>query len=129
VIEARLTPCQPWTGKVRPNGYGRTGTGEYAHRAAVGAKAGEVVRHLCDNQLCVNPQHLRKGTQKQNLMDMRFKSRAVVNGRKLTEADVREARELYAKGGTPYIELAARYGVARSVIQDAVKHKTWKHVE
>lgn len=69
------------------------------------------------------------GTQKQNLMDMRFKGRAVVSGRKLTEDDVREARELYAKGGTSYIKLAERYGVAQSVIQDAVKHKTWEHVE
>ena len=31
--------------------------------------AGMVVMHLCDNPPCVNPSHLKPGTQKQNVWD------------------------------------------------------------
>ena len=34
-----------------------------------------VVMHLCDTPLCVNPEHLRLGTQKDNLQDMYSKRR------------------------------------------------------
>jgi len=32
-----------------------------------------VVRHLCNNRLCIHPDHLRVGTQAQNLYDQRLK--------------------------------------------------------
>lgn len=31
-----------------------------------------VVRHLCDNRMCISPAHLKIGTQAQNLMDQRI---------------------------------------------------------
>lgn len=46
-----------------------------AHRAAWESAhnqkipKGYVVRHMCDVTLCVNPDHLRIGTQSQNMMD------------------------------------------------------------
>lgn len=32
-----------------------------------------VVRHLCNNRACINPEHLAVGTQAQNLFDQRQK--------------------------------------------------------
>ena len=31
-----------------------------------------VVRHLCNNRLCIHPEHLKVGTQAQNLRDQRL---------------------------------------------------------
>ena len=34
-------------------------------------RKGEVVRHLCNNRACINPEHLKVGSQRQNLNDQR----------------------------------------------------------
>jgi hypothetical protein len=31
---------------------------------------GKVVRHTCDNPSCINPEHLKLGSQPQNIQDM-----------------------------------------------------------
>lgn len=37
---------------------------------------GVVVMHICDNPLCINPLHLKEGTNGENMEDMRLKGRA-----------------------------------------------------
>lgn len=68
--------CWLWTGCIMKNGYGRfgvrTGDVRQAHRYALEIfgqppKADQVVLHLCNVKSCVNPSHLRAGTQKQNI--------------------------------------------------------------
>lgn len=73
--------CWLWLGYVKNSGYGslslreegRTVT-KTAHRWAYLLFRGElkdsdVVRHSCDNKICVNPDHLLVGDQKQNISD------------------------------------------------------------
>lgn len=75
--------CWLWTGVTGNSGYGHIGVGsmrdgsrtmQSAHRASYEAHKGKIppgllVRHQCDNKLCVNPGHLILGTQTENILD------------------------------------------------------------
>lgn len=79
------TPCWVWLGATNANGYGRMNfryksgprKGKHyqmlAHRAAVHHMTTRritprmVVLHLCNNPSCVNPAHLKGGTQRRNV--------------------------------------------------------------
>lgn len=87
VTRPELGPCWEWDGKRNDNGYGivnavRQGyDGARAHRVmyelTFGAvEPGIVVRHECDNPPCVNPEHLRVGSQWQNTDDMATRQRS-----------------------------------------------------
>lgn len=80
---SRTDGCWPWTGRVDRYGYGMLqygGRHRTAHRVAyeltfgVPEKVG-VIRHLCHNPLCCNPDHLKWGTQAENMADSRLAGR------------------------------------------------------
>lgn len=76
--------CWIWTGGMKDDRYGSfyiAGQCVRAHRFSVeyfhGIKIpdGHVIIHECDNTLCVNPNHLRSGTQSENILDCVSKGR------------------------------------------------------
>lgn len=78
------TGCWEWQKQKNRLGYGQfstpPGTTKYAHRwAHLRFKGpippGHVVMHLCDNPPCVNPDHLKAATQKENMQDCLKKGR------------------------------------------------------
>lgn len=81
------TGCWIWLGVRDRAGYGRVAVIERGHsvaklahresyKAFVGPiTAGVPLLHACDTPACVNPAHLRIGTQQENLADMRSKGR------------------------------------------------------
>lgn len=91
--------CWLWKGHVNTYGYGAikfppNAEGKrkqlLAHRIAyVQMKApllaGEDILHACDTRRCCNPEHMRPGTQLENLADMRAKGRAVLPPRRASE--------------------------------------------
>lgn len=99
------------------------------HRAVYYQHTGElpeVVRHLCDNPRCVNPEHLEGGTQVDNMRDCRERGRqgdhrnfGADNGRTVVPDDVvLHIRRRYVKGsredGLP--ALARCYGLSTSQV-------------
>jgi hypothetical protein len=81
----------------------------------------------------VNPNHLRLGTQKDNIHDMIEKKRhnkpkgTAHWSVKLTEKQVLEIREKRASG-IAELDLAKEYNVHRSTIYGAVNGLYWKHL-
>lgn len=76
--------CWPWTGN-SCQGYGRIAVCReyfYAHRIAWAIhngrppRIGEIIRHQCDNPICVNPQHLLIGTNADNMLDAKLRMRS-----------------------------------------------------
>lgn len=71
---ATVNGCLEWTGRKTAKGYGQVVVARRdvrAHRFAYAlvngpVPAGMMVLHSCDNPSCVNPDHLRVGTAKDN---------------------------------------------------------------
>ena len=83
-VRVRESGCWEWVGARSTAGYGQlrvNGKALLAHRMAAeveyGPPNGLYCLHSCDNPPCVNPQHLRWGTPKDNMWDV------VQRGRKL----------------------------------------------
>lgn len=76
--------CYLWSGATNQYGYGICTLWKgplLAHRAAYALEhgadlAGVVLRHRCDNPTCVNPRHLVRGEQGENVLDMFQRGRA-----------------------------------------------------
>lgn len=135
--------CLKWTGQRDGRGYGRmkrrqgdTAVVVPAHRIAYAMHIGPliedaVVLHLCDNKLCVNPNHLVMGTQKANMYDLQKKGLAAHGCKhpasKLSEEQVNEIRVLY-KYGYQQKRLAQMFGVARSTVSKVVTKAGYSRV-
>lgn len=84
--------------------------------------------HRCDNCLCVNPDHLQLGTQRENVHDAIRKGRRNAFGhQKLTLRDIQIIRNQAARG-IRHRDLANAFGVARTTITGIVNRKTWTSV-
>lgn len=72
-----LTDCWNWQKSVTSEGYGQLTenkkywtTHRYAYTRSYGdIPNGMIIRHLCHNRRCCNPNHLALGTQKDNWTD------------------------------------------------------------
>lgn len=135
------TPCKIWTGATS-HGYGirRRGKGtRLVHRQVMAdiygeaAIEGKVVRHTCDNPPCMNADHLRIGTQADNMDDAWQKGRRTAPRlpgeahprHRLTEADVIEIRR---RGSESHSALGREFGVSHTAIRDIVLRRRWQHI-
>lgn len=117
----------------------------------------DVIGHICDVRRCLRNDeegtytvngivlprrgHLFKGTQEDNRADMVQKGRNryvlasyIKHGEdnhlsKLTEANVRQIRSLYAAGGISQTALGQRFGIDQTVVSKIVLRKSWKHLD
>lgn len=117
VVKDKRTGCWVWPGAGTYN-YGTTtdddGTTTTVHRVmfehANGRKlkAGEVVRHTCDNGFCCNPKHLLSGTVQENAADRVERNRSGVQ--KLTYKTAKAILIRFLKG-EPARKLAEEFNI------------------
>jgi hypothetical protein len=128
--------CWLWTGCTNNIGYGRIRHGDItllAHRVSWQIHFGEIttgllVLHKCDNRICVNPQHLVLGTQKDNMLDASNKGRMISGEKhynsKLTQEDVSAIKSMLIYRSCA--EVGRMFGVSRNNISHIKLGQTWK---
>ena len=123
IVRLPWSGCWLWVGYTEPNGYGRYGRGRtLAHRLVYWLTTGispAQLLHTCDQPSCVNPEHLKPGTQSDNIRDMYLKCRGPFQI--LTPEDVLAIRVSEEKGTA----LAKKYGVTHQQIYSIRNGKSW----
>jgi len=133
--------CWNWTASLGPGRYGKIrylGKTFRAHRASYILFNGEIPRgklvcHSCDNPLCINPDHLFIGSQKENIRDMDSKNRrADLKGEnhpcnKLKITDILEIKKLLSLNISQKI-IAKKFNCHQSNISNIKRKKLWGHV-
>lgn len=142
------TGCFIWNGDRVKAGHGRIHMKEglkLVHRVSYVLFVGDIptdkiVMHKCDVPNCWNPNHLRVGTQLENIKDRDSKgrtARGVTHARlkgeengasRLNEKQVRAIRKMYAQGNLSQSEIAHLFGIGQMTVSSLVRRKTWKHV-
>lgn len=142
--ERLKTPCWEWIKYKDKDGYGVTSIQSYpiqAHRLSYEIKSGSkipkgmVVRHRCDNTSCVNPEHLKIGTHKQNRLDCikrkrnnPRKAKGTDNSNcKLTEDQVIDIF-IRTHAGELHKNIAKEYNVGKNVPSQIKRGVSWSHV-
>lgn len=135
-----LRGCWVWTGPVfKKNGRARLVLGKNNHLAyrlmyvlVKGPTGGLCVLHTCDNPLCVNPDHLFLGTNRDNSLDMVDKGRQASGARngaaKLTDDQVKSIRsfiELHGLRGNRQM-LSQKYHVNPETISRIAGRRSWR---
>lgn len=92
---------------------------------------GLVVRHKCDNKLCINPEHLELGTLADNIQDKVKRNRCAKGEKiptaKLTKEQVKEICVLRGRGMT-LVKLSEKFKVSPAQISSIVRGLSWKQV-
>ena len=130
--------CWLWTGK-SSGGYGYfrlRGKMKLTHRLMLERVLGRALRegmetlHSCRKRHCCRPEHLREGTQQENMEDRDRDGTTAQNsgeqhGRsKLTEEQVRAIR---ADARSQRV-IAKEYGVTQRNISMIKRRESWKHI-
>lgn len=134
--------CWVWMRHRNNHGYGKltiNGRGVFSHRLSYELSIGpipddKIVLHRCDNPACINPSHLKLGSQSDNMKDCYRKGRSSVRphscpgetnpAAKLTSEQVAEIRFLLREGKSQDA-IASEFGVSQSQISNINLGKQW----
>lgn len=137
--------CWEWVGG-KKNGYGQFDSGSFQMKARISGKRGAhqvsyeaykgkipeglVVRHICDNPCCINPDHLILGTQADNVADRESRGRRKdINGEKIGTSKLTAEQALEIRASELSLsQLAKIYNVHKTTVSLIKTGKSWKHL-
>jgi len=136
------TGCWIWTGAKDKQGYGIfcTGSGSTktlkvyrVHRKAYEIHKGELMEgmdicHSCHNKACVNPDHLRQDTHRENIIDT-VHTGAGMGVQKLDVEQVMAIKQLLREGQLSRTTIAWMFNVSKSHIQNIANGRRWNWTE
>lgn len=134
--------CWLWIACVGSNGYaqirvgGRKGRMVHAHRVSWYLHNGPIpnnllVLHSCDIPVCVKPDHLFLGTNRDNVLDAVKKGRRAdfsgdkAGAAKLSWSFVRQIRSLYRDRNYTMTSLAEQFNVSITTISEIIHNMRW----
>lgn len=132
--------CWEWQGAITKRGYGNfryKNSPVYTHRVAWQLTNGFIpdgkyILHNCDNPKCVNPKHLRVGTQQDNVTDMVKRNRNAKgqkNGMaKLTDEIVLKIIQLWNNSKLTAPQIAKVMGTTKGTIHGIAHREIWRHI-
>lgn len=88
-----------------------------------------IVLHSCDNSKCINPDHIRFGTHKENSEDAVDRDRSGWGNRSgARKLSSDQAKDIYAlkNSGMPQRDVGKKFGVSGSTVFHIWHKKTWK---
>lgn len=91
---------------------------------------GMVIRHTCDNPACINPAHLIKGTQSDNMRDKKERGRST-RGEKSerTELTDKQVLEIFKNPDKPIKYYMKKYNTTYTAIVKILDGTNWKHLQ
>lgn len=128
--------CSIWTAYKTSDGYGLIsvqGKCRLAHRTMyelhhnIILEPKDKILHDCDNPSCIEPNHLVKGTQKQNMQSMVEKRRIPL---RFTDDEVKTIRRRAAEGPRGIVvALATEFGVSQPYMTKLIRGAIYKHIK
>lgn len=131
------TGCWEWQRNISDLGYARIGikgknylVSRIVAEIVYGKPNGRHCLHSCDNPACINPEHLRWGTPKENMQDKVNRNRCNMpkgeanHKAKLTQEDVRYIRTITISPVNKH-KLAKQFDVSPEAIRAIWLNKTW----
>lgn len=140
IIINKTTGCWEWQKCCSSDGYGQLSYNNKqctVHRLSYELFVNKIpldkqILHSCDNPICCNPDHLRVGTNYDNVQDRQNRNRqakGITHGRhKLTDNDIQEIRRLHSTGKYTHGNIAEVFDISRSHICNILNNKFWKHI-
>lgn len=137
--------CWLWRGTLTSNnskkayGWVDVKGSKLAHRYSYAITCGEIpegmnILHKCDNHICVNPNHLFVGTQKDNVADCTLKNRrAKFIGENHPRAKITQNDVDYIKSYNPHTPygtipyLMQMFSMSRTQIKSIRNGKSWSN--
>lgn len=135
--ESMIDSCWHWEGNISSSAYGRIhygGDSYLAHKMSYiifkdYIISDQIIRHTCDNRLCVNPKHLILGSHSDNSIDSVKRNRQ--GHQKLNEECVKVIKwmlKYYPEKGLA-VKLARLHNVGRGTIHKIKFGKTWSWIK